>query len=95
MNTSDIVAAVAANAANGVTKAQAKTIVDNLLGTLSAALVTNGEVHLQGIGKLVTKHTPARMGRNPATGQEVPIKAGRKVAFSMSKVLKDALNGTI
>ena len=41
--------------------------------------------------KLVMKKTKARMGRNPATGEPIKIKASKKVAFRAAKELKEAV----
>ena len=43
------------------------------------------------LGIMEVKDRPARMGRNPATGEAVQIEAGKKVAFRAAKDLKDAL----
>ena len=46
---------------------------------------------LPGIGRLVRVDRKARMGRNPATGEAIKIKASKKVAFRASKELKEAI----
>ena len=48
------------------------------------------EVTLPGIGKLSVKQSPARIGRNPATGESINIPARNKPHFSAAKALKDA-----
>ncbi len=49
----------------------------------------NGDkIRLTGLGMLQVRALPARMGRNPATGEAVEIKASRKVAFRAAKELK-------
>ena len=50
-----------------------------------------GSCILPGIGKLVLVRRKARMGRNPATGEEIKIKAKTVVKFRVSKVCKDAI----
>ncbi len=44
-----------------------------------------------GLGILVVRKRAARMGRNPATGEAIKIKASRKVAFRAAKELKEAI----
>ena len=52
----------------------------------------NGErVRIAGLGILQVKNRAARMGRNPATGQPIQIKASKKVAFRAAKELKEAV----
>ena len=46
---------------------------------------------LPGLGKLVLVNRKARMGRNPATGEPIQIKASKKVAFRAAKELKEAV----
>ncbi|MBP9748871.1 HU family DNA-binding protein, partial [Patescibacteria group bacterium] len=50
-----------------------------------------GEVTLPGLGKLVKKHRPKRMGRNPATGAAIEIAAKTVVKFRVAKAAKDAI----
>ena len=49
---------------------------------------------LPGIGKLVLVNRKARMGRNPATGQEIKIPAKKVVKFRVAKAAKDAILGS-
>jgi len=49
---------------------------------------------LPGLGKLVLVNRKARMGRNPATGETIQIKAKRVVKFRVAKASKDAILGT-
>ena len=53
----------------------------------------NGEFVLPGIGKLVKQQRAARMGRNPATGEAIKIKAKTVVKFRVSKTAKDQILG--
>ena len=49
---------------------------------------------IPGLGKLVLVNRKARMGRNPATGEAIQIKAKRVVKFRIAKAAKDAILGT-
>lgn len=51
----------------------------------------NGEFTIPGLGKLVKAERAARMGRNPANGESIRIKAKTTVKFRLSKAAKDAV----
>ena len=51
----------------------------------------NGEFTIPGLGKLVKAERAARMGRNPATGEALKIKAKTTVKFRLAKAAKDAV----
>ena len=52
----------------------------------------NGErIRIASLGILQVRKRPARMGRNPATGEPIKIKASKKVAFRAAKDLKEAI----
>ena len=68
------------------------TLVLDELATLAYKEVKNeGEFVVPGFGKLVKAHRKARMGRNPATGEEIQIKAKTVVKFRLAKAAKDAV----
>jgi DNA-binding protein HU-beta len=48
-------------------------------------------IRLNGLGILQVRKRPARMGRNPATGEAIKIKASKKIAFRAAKELKAAV----
>lgn len=50
-----------------------------------------GEITLPGLGKLQKKHREARMGRNPATGEQIKIPAKTVVKFRVAKAAKDSI----
>ncbi len=54
-------------------------------------LKSGERVRIGGLGILEVKNRPARMGRNPATGAAIEIKASKKIAFRAAKELKDAI----
>lgn len=70
---------------------QAEAAVAGVFEMLVAHLKSGDRVRIAGLGILEVKDRPARMGRNPATGEAVQIKASKKVAFRVAKDLKDAL----
>ena len=54
-------------------------------------LKKGNKVRITGLGIMQVRHRPARMGRNPATGEPIKIKASKKVAFRVAKDLKEAV----
>jgi DNA-binding protein HU-beta len=74
----------------GITKAQAKQVLDAHAEMLIDELRQNGSVQLAGIGKLKVGQRAERQGRNPATGEAITIKASKTVKFSGGKRFKDS-----
>lgn len=89
MNSADIADKVAAEA--GITKSQAKSIVDGVFAAITAAAKAGDEVSIPGFGKFKVQNKPARTGRNPSTGATIQIAASKKVNFTAAKALKDAV----
>ena len=76
---------------HGYPKKTMQDIVDDLLSTISNEVVAGKRVRLNGIGVLFVRHRPARMGRNPATGEAIKLKASKKVTYRAAKELKEAI----
>lgn len=91
MNTTELVEAVAT--AQGVTKTDAKKILDGFVEAIATAAAKGEEISINGFGKFKVKATPARDGRNPRTGEPMSIAASRKLGFTPAKAIKDKLNG--
>ena len=91
MNTTELIAKIAG--AHGVSKAQAKSIVEDIFRDIVDAAASGAEVSLSGFGKFKVKATPEREGRNPANGEKIKIAASKKLIFSSAKLVKDLLNG--
>lgn len=90
MKYSDLVKASAAKA--GATQSEAKAVIDACMATIKETLASEGEVVLNGVGKLTKKVRSARTGINPATKQKVVIPETNIVAFKVAKELKDFIN---
>jgi DNA-binding protein HU-beta len=90
MNTAELAAKLAE--AHGLSKAQGKSIVDDILKDIVDAAASGAEVSFPGFGKFKVKATPEREGRNPASGEKIKIAASRKLTFSSAKSVKDLLN---
>lgn len=91
MNNNDLADVISTDA--GVSKADARKLVDAVFSAISDAASKGEEVSLNGFGKFKVKDSPEREGRNPATGEPMTIKASRKLAFTPAKAVKDKLNG--
>ncbi len=72
----------------------AKEIVDAFFAEISAALEKGEEVKLSGFGNFQVRDKPSRPGRNPKTGESIPISARRVVTFHASQKLKTAVENT-
>ena len=72
-------------------KKQAGTLLADLTAMIAKHLKKGARVRINGIGILQVRKRPARMGRNPATGERIKIKASKKVAFRAAKELKEAI----
>ncbi|MCE7796842.1 HU family DNA-binding protein [Sphingobium sufflavum] len=91
MNNSDLADSLAA--AHGLTKTDARKLVDGVFTAIADAAAKGEEISLNGFGKFKVKDTPAREGRNPATGATIQIAASKKLGFTPAKAVKDKLNG--
>ena len=78
-------------AATGTTTKAAKSFVETFADLAVRETKKNGVFIIPGIGRLVRVDRKARMGRNPATGEAIHIKASKKVAFRAAKELKEAV----
>ena len=74
-----------------VKRTQAREYFDELTALAEKELKRSGEFVLPGMVKLVVQKRKARMGRNPATGEAIKIKASKKVAFRVAKELKETV----
>lgn len=77
--------------AHEVPKKQVNTMMDDLVAKMTKHLKKGDRIRMSGLGILQVKKRPARMGRNPATGEAIKIKASKKVAFRAAKELKEAI----
>ena len=89
MNKSELIEHIAKNA--DITKAQATRALEATLGMIKITLSKGGAVNLMGFGTFYIGKRAARMGRNPATGEAIHIKASKKVAFRAAKELKESI----
>jgi DNA-binding protein HU-beta len=78
-------------ASHDMSKKDAEAVLNGLVVNVTKHLKKGDKLRLTGLGMLQVRARPARMGRNPATGEQIKIKASRKVAFRTSKELKEAV----
>jgi len=72
-------------------KKQAGLVLADFTDMIAKHLKKGARVRINGIGVLQVRKRPARMGRNPATGEAIKIKASKKVAFRAAKELKESI----
>ncbi len=68
-------------------------MVETVLARISDSLVKGGNVKISSFGTFAVRDKGARMGRNPKTGEEVPIDPRRVLVFRPSHIMKDRVNG--
>jgi len=90
MNKADMIDRMATAA--GITKTQAASAVDAMMGAIAGALKKGGRVTLVGFGSFTTAQRAARTGRNPKTGKAIHIAARRVAKFTPGLELKQAVN---
>jgi DNA-binding protein HU-beta len=74
-----------------VPRKQAEAILGDLVAVTARHLKKGDKIRLTGLGILQVRKRAARMGRNPATGEAIKIKASKKIAFRPAKELKDTV----
>jgi DNA-binding protein HU-beta len=72
-------------------KKQAVEVLTEMVDLVTKQLKKGNKVRIGGLGILQVRKRAARMGRNPATGEQIKIKASKKVAFRAAKELKDSI----
>jgi DNA-binding protein HU-beta len=72
-------------------KKQAHALLADFVVAMTTNLKQGNRIRMSGLGILEVKDRPARMGRNPATGEAIQVKASKKVAFRPAKELKEAI----
>ena len=89
MNKTELVAKIAEGA--GMSKVDAKKASEATLDAITAAVKAGDEVALVGFGTFDVAERAAREGRNPQTGEAMPIPASKAPRFKAGKALKDAV----
>lgn len=76
----------------GVSKKEAKIVVETVFDTIVKELVSGNEVRVHGFGTFKTKTRAARKGVNPSNGETIDIPESRTISFKASSTVKGALN---
>ena len=76
-----------------ISKRDAKTTLEELTNLVVRELKKEGSLRLAGLGIFRKRKSKARMGRNPATGEQIKIPARTRLRFTPAKALKDAVLG--
>jgi DNA-binding protein HU-beta len=74
-----------------IAKKQAEAVLGDLATLATKHLKRGDKIRLTGLGILQLRKRAARMGRNPATGETIKIKASKNIAFRPAKELKEAV----
>ena len=90
MNKTELIAAVAK--ATELKKVEADKAVNAVISTIQKTLKKGEKVQLIGFGTFESRKRPARVARNPRTGEEIKVKASKAPVFKASKALKDEMN---
>jgi integration host factor subunit alpha len=76
----------------GLSRHESASLVETILGEISQALVKGANVKISSFGSFLIRDKGGRVGRNPKTGEEVPIAPRRVLTFRASQVLKSQIN---
>jgi DNA-binding protein HU-beta len=74
-----------------LSKKQAEAVLTGMVALVARHLKKGDRLRFNGLGILQVRKRAARMGRNPATGEAIKIKASKKVAFRAAKDLREAI----
>ena len=90
MTKSELIEAVATR--TKLPKKRAEEVVNSIFDSMTASLLREERIEIRGFGSFATKHYKPYRGRNPKTGQEVPITPRRVLVFRPSNIMKERIN---
>ena len=76
----------------GLSRNESADLVEAVIKEISDSLVRGNSVKISSFGSFLLRNKGGRMGRNPKTGEEVPIEPRRVLVFRPSHVLKERIN---
>lgn len=79
----------------GLSRTESAQLVERVLDEIAQSLMRGETVKLSSFGSFAVRQKGGRIGRNPKTGEEVPIEPRRVLVFRPSHVLKDRVNATL
>jgi len=77
----------------GLSRSESADLVKSVLDLISDTLIEGQSVKLSSFGTFMVRSKNGRVGRNPKTGEEVPITPRRVLVFRPSQVMKNVING--
>ncbi|MFO1089642.1 MAG: integration host factor subunit alpha [Hyphomicrobiales bacterium] len=77
----------------GLSRTDSAELVKEVLESMASALAKGENVKLSSFGTFIVRTKKGRMGRNPKTGQEVPITPRKVLVFRPSQIMKNRVNG--
>lgn len=75
----------------GCSKATARNVINTMVASITEHVAAGHTVAVNGLARFKVHNRPARMGRNPATGETIKIKAKRVPKATLAKAFKDAV----
>lgn len=76
----------------GLSRTESAVLVESVLETIGERLVAGDNVKISSFGSFVLRHKGERVGRNPKTGEEVPIEPRTVLTFRPSQLLRERIN---
>ncbi len=76
---------------HGIPKKQTESLLTDMVALFAKHLKKGDRIRIAGLGILQVRKRGARMGRNPATGEAIKIKASKRIAFRAAKELKESV----
>ena len=76
----------------GLSRNESSALVDSVFNEILNSLIDGDDVKISSFGTFIVRNKKERIGRNPKTGEEVPITARSVVTFRASNVLKSRVN---
>jgi integration host factor subunit alpha len=76
----------------GLSRSESAALVDQVLSEIVESVLQSGTVKISSFGTFAVREKGKRVGRNPKTGEEVPIPPRKVLVFRASQVLKDRIN---
>tara|TARA_Y100000768_G_C23677478_1_gene540667 strand:- start:234 stop:569 length:336 start_codon:yes stop_codon:yes gene_type:complete len=76
----------------GLSRNESSALVDTVFNEILKSLIDGDDVKISSFGTFIVRNKKERIGRNPKTGEEVPITARSVVTFRASNVLKSRVN---
>jgi integration host factor subunit beta len=75
-----------------VTQKQAELTIETIFESMKTALCSGENIEIRGVGAFHVKHYDGYQGRNPKTGEVIPVKPKRGILFRTGKELRDRVN---